>query len=435
MPRIALVYPYFRTKSAYELLFPPLGSAILASHLHVLGIETKIFDCTFETFEEIQKKISAYQPDIVGIYSMVTLSRNTFQIAEMVRANLPGSLLVAGGPLPTLYPEQYCTAFDVVFRGEVDLSFPRFCKDYFDLGCPRSRLNDLQLASYAGLFLRQAGLQVENPTIHYPEKELDTFPLPDRGDFDHAAYQAVWNQQTGAKTTSIMLTLGCPYHCDFCSRPIFGSLFRRRKLDSVFEEIEQIRQLGYDSLWIADDNFTLDLNYLKDFCGRMTGQEMEWSCLSRVSRIDREITGLMKAAGCRRVYLGLETGNPDTLRLMKKQASLEEGRNAVHLFHQAGIEVAAFFIVGYPGETLPAIEDTFRYALDLPLDAISFNVPFPLPGSQLFERVIKLDTNKDWNEENEVTFVYETEFDQSWLQRRIGETMQSFSEKKAGSTN
>ena len=144
---------------------------------------------------------------------------------------------------------------------------------------------------------------------------------------------------------------------------------------------------------------------------------------------------MMKAAGCRRVYLGLETGNPDTLRLMKKQASLEEGKNAVQLFHQTGIEVAAFFIVGYPGETLPAIEDTFRYALELPLDAISFNVPFPLPGSQLFERVSKLDTNKDWDEENEVTFVYETEFDVDWLQLRIGETMHTFAEKKAGSTN
>jgi anaerobic magnesium-protoporphyrin IX monomethyl ester cyclase len=188
--------------------------------------------------------------------------------------------------------------------------------------------------------------------------------------------------------------------------------------------------LGYDSLWIADDNFTLDLTYLKDFCDRMAGKKMEWSCLSRVSRIDGEITRLMKAAGCRRVYLGLETGNKETLKLMKKQASLEEGQNAVRLFHQAGIEVAAFFIVGYPGETIPAIEDTFRFALELPLDAISFNVPFPLPGSQLFERVSKLDKNKDWNVENEVTFVYETEFDTAWLQQRISETMQAFTEKE-----
>jgi anaerobic magnesium-protoporphyrin IX monomethyl ester cyclase len=430
MPRVALVYPYFRTKSANELLFPPLGAAGLASQLHGLGIETKIFDCTFETFKGIQTKLSSYHPDIVGIYSMVTMSRNTFRIAEMVKTNLPDCLLVAGGPLPTLYPEQYCGAFDVVFRGEVDLSFPRFCQDYFKLGISCQQLSLLPLGNYAGLFIKNPGLQIENPIIHYHEKELDTFPLPYRGDFDHAAYQEVWTQQTGSKTTSIMLTLGCPFSCDFCSRPVFGSLFRRRKLDQIFNEIEQIRQLGYDSLWIADDNFTLDLPYLKAFCGRMAGKKMEWSCLSRVSRIDGEITGLMKAAGCRRVYLGLETGNQDTLKLMKKQASLEEGQNAVQLFHNAGIEVAAFFIVGYPGETIPAIEDTFRFALELPLDVISFNVPFPLPGSSLFERVSKLDETMDWNIENEVTFVYETEFDTRWLKRRISETMRAFTEKK-----
>jgi Fe-S oxidoreductase len=126
MSRVALVYPYFRTRSATELLFPPLGAASLASQLHALGIETKIFDCTFESFGGIQKKLRAYQPDIVGIYSMVTLSRNTFRIAEMVRTRLSDSLLVAGGPLPTLYPERFGEAFDVVFRGEADLSFPRF---------------------------------------------------------------------------------------------------------------------------------------------------------------------------------------------------------------------------------------------------------------------------------------------------------------------
>jgi anaerobic magnesium-protoporphyrin IX monomethyl ester cyclase len=433
MPRVALVYPYFRTKSANELLFPPLGAASLASQLIALGMETRILDCTFETFEGIQKKIRSYQPDIVGIYSMVTLSRNTFRMADMVRTGLPGCLLVAGGPLPTLYPEQYCGPFDAVFRGEVDLSFPRFCKDFFSSKVTRQQLSQLPLEIYPGLFIRRDGLQMENPTIHYHDEQLESFPLPYRDDFDHAAYQEVWSRQTGSKTTSIILTLGCPFSCDFCSRPIFGSLFRRRKLDQVFEEIQQIRRLGYDSLWIADDNFTLDLTYLKDFCGRMSGQKMEWSCLSRVTRIDGEITGMMKAAGCRRVYLGLETGNQETLRLMKKQASLEDGKNAVQLFHKAGIEVAAFFIVGYPGETLPAIEDTFRYSLELPLDAISFNVPFPLPGSPLFERVSKLDKQMDWNEENEVTFVYESEFDPRWLQRRISETMLAFAEKKNGS--
>jgi anaerobic magnesium-protoporphyrin IX monomethyl ester cyclase len=142
------------------------------------------------------------------------------------------------------------------------------------------------------------------------------------------------------------------------------------------------------------------------------------------------VTGLLKASGCRRIYLGLETGNQNTLELMKKKATLEEGKNAVRLFHKSGIEVAAFFIVGYPGETIPSIEDTFRFALELPLDSISFNVPYPLPGSQLFERVSHLDQTRDWDEENEVTFLYESEFDADWLRRRIGETMRTFAEKE-----
>ena len=430
MSKVAFVYPYFRTHSANELLFPPLGMASLAGQLHALGIETKIFDCTFETFEDIQKKISAYQPDLVGIYSMVTLSRSAFRLAEMVRAALPDCLLAAGGPLPTLYPEQYSAVFDVVFRGESDLSFPRFCRDFFDQSISRHQLKELALENYAGLFIQSGELKVMNPTTHYPEKKLDSFPLPDRGDFDHAAYQAVWRQLDGSKTTSLITTLGCAFNCDFCSRPIFGSLFRRRNLDGVFAEIDEIRRLGYDSLWIADDNFTLDSRFLQNFCQRIAGQGMHWNCLSRVTRIDEKITRMMKESGCHRVYLGLETGNEATLKLMKKQATLEEGRSAVRLFHKAGVEVAAFFIVGYPGETAAAIEDTFRFALDLPLDAISFNVPFPLPGSQLFERASRVDEAKDWNEENEITFVYESEFDPAWLQQRISQTMQAFAEKK-----
>jgi anaerobic magnesium-protoporphyrin IX monomethyl ester cyclase len=430
MFRVALVYPYFRTRSASELLFPPLGAASLASQLQALGIDIRVFDCTFETLAGIQKKLSSYQPDLVGIYSMVSLSRNTFRIADMVRADLPDSLLVAGGPLPTLYPEWYGRIFDAVFRGEASLSLPRFCKDLSSVKISRQRFEELPLENYEGLFIHQDGYQIENPTIHYPETILNSFPLPYRGDFDHAAYQKVWSQQNGSKTTSIIITLGCPFSCDFCSRPIFGSLFRRRNLDLVFEEIEEIERLGYDSLWIADDNFTLDFAYLREFCTQMAIRNMEWSCLSRVTRIDGQVTRMMKDSGCRRVYLGLETGNQDTLALMNKQATLDDGKNAVYLFHKAGIEVAAFFIVGYPGETVPAIEDTFRYALELPLDSISFNVPFPLPGSQLFERVSGLDKNKDWDEENEITFIYKSEFDSRWLQRRIQQTMQAFAEKK-----
>jgi anaerobic magnesium-protoporphyrin IX monomethyl ester cyclase len=427
MNKVALVFPYFRTRSPTEMLFPPLGVATLAGQLRKLGVETRVFDCTFSNFDQLRNDLGRYEPDIVGISSMVSLTRNSFRVAEMVRAELPHSLLVAGGPLATVFPQRHAGHVDVVFRGEADLSFPRFCTDYFARGVSPQTMAELPLDVYRGLFVSNHGLRVDNPTVHHGERELDSFPLPDRSDFDHGAYQRAWLQSSGAKVTSIIVTLGCPFACDFCSKPIFGNVVRRRDLDLVFAEIEQIRALGYDGLWIADDTFTLNQSYLEEFCRRMAGRKMTWSCLSRADGIDARTVRLMRDAGCRKVYLGLESGSQATLALMNKQVTLEDGIRAVHLYREGGIEVGGFFIVGYPGETTSSIEETFRLALALPLDEISFNVPYPLPGSALFARLGGRDDGADWNEENEVTFVYRSEFDAAWLRRRIAETMAAFS--------
>jgi anaerobic magnesium-protoporphyrin IX monomethyl ester cyclase len=411
------------------MLFPPLGAATLAAQLRELGVETRVFDCTFGTFPQLRRELGSYGPDVVGIYSMVSLTHNSLQIAEMVRTSLPESLLVAGGPLPTVFPRRYAQHFDAVFRGEADVSFPRFCNDYLAQGSSPAIMGDLPLDDYDGLFIPNHGLDVDNPPVHYPQSRLVSFPLPDRTDFDHAAYQKEWLRKTGTKTTTMIVTLGCPYGCEFCSKPIFGNVVRRRGLDAVFAEIDQVQALGYDSLWIADDTFTLDLPYLEEFCRRMAGRRMHWSCLSRADGIQEDTVRLMKEAGCRRVYLGLESGSNATLQLMNKHITVDDGINAARLYRQGGIEVAAFFIVGYPGESVTSIEQTFRLALTMPLDEISFNVPMPLPGSDLFERLGGPDEGKDWTQENEVTFVYPSEIDERWLRGRIAETLRAFAQK------
>jgi anaerobic magnesium-protoporphyrin IX monomethyl ester cyclase len=430
MSKVALVFPYFRTRTATELLFPPLGAATLAAHLRRLGIETRIFDGTFTTFDSLSDDLVAYGPDVVGVYSMVSLTASTLRVAEMVRTSLPQALRVAGGPLPTVFPGRYTRHFDVVFRGEADVSFPSFCRDYLAAGASRSRLAALPLAEYGGLFAAHHGLNVDNDCVHHAESELATFPLPDRSDFDHAAYQRDWLRKTGAKPTSIIVTLGCPYGCDFCSKPVFGNVVRRRDLDAVFAEIAQIGELGYDSLWIADDTFTMHGPYLEEFCRRVAATGLGWSCLSRANGISAETAHLMKRSGCRRVYLGLESGSQATLDLMNKQLTVEQGVQAAEVYRAAGIEVAAFFIVGYPGETTASIEETFELALRLPLAEISFNVPVPLPGSKLFERLGEPDEGKDWTQENEIAFVFPSDIDESWLRGRIDETMRAFAARK-----
>lgn len=104
MRKVGLVFPYFRTRSATEMLFPPLGLAYLAAQLKNRNIETRIFDCTFQSFRKVSKELADYHPDVVGISSMILLGRNTFRFAEFVRDQLPTALLVVGGPMPTFIP-------------------------------------------------------------------------------------------------------------------------------------------------------------------------------------------------------------------------------------------------------------------------------------------------------------------------------------------
>jgi len=101
------------------------------------------------------------------------------------------------------------------------------------------------------------------------------------------------------------------------------------------------------------------------------------TCLSRVDRFTSELVDLMKRAGCIRVYPGLESGSNETLRLMNKRVTVEQGIRAVHLFSRAGIGTAGVFMVGYPEETVESVEKTFSLVLSLPLDEAWFTIPLP----------------------------------------------------------
>jgi anaerobic magnesium-protoporphyrin IX monomethyl ester cyclase len=427
---VALVFPYFRTRARTELLFPPLGPALLSAHLQREGIEARVFDGTFSSFEALLDDLVAWRPAIVGISSMVSLTGNTLRLATALRERLPDALLVAGGPLPTVFPGRFLPVVDLVFRGEADLSFPAFCRAYLDRGATPASLGDLPVREYPGLVADLPGVRVDNPLVHSTLEQIAGFPLPDRGDFDHLTYQREW-ARTGSRPTTLLATLGCPYGCEFCSKPVFGEVVRRRPLDTVLAEIDDIVRLGYDSLWIADDTFTLDQDYLEEFCRRVASRGLTWCCLSRANGIDAATARLMHGSGCRRVYLGLESGSQATLDLMRKQTTVDQGVRAATVYRDAGIEVAAFFIVGYPGETAADIERTFALALQLPLAEISFNVPMPLPGSSLWERLGGGDEGRDWTHENEVTFVFDSAIDQDWLRRRVEETLAEFAARQA----
>ncbi|KNZ42606.1 B12-binding domain-containing radical SAM protein [Acetobacterium bakii] len=419
--RVLLIYPYFYTGVIKDQLFPPLGISMLSASLKQKGIETMKLDCTFLTMAAAIEKAKAYKPDITGIYIMTTLEKNAIGLLKKLKKCNPGSLYIAGGPLATLYPQKFAEHFDCVFKGEAAISFPDFCDDYLKVNSGVEFLITSEGSKYPGIYSLKAAT-IDSPVMHLTKKEIDCCPIPDRQDFDHERYQCQSFKYSGKKTATIMMTYGCPFSCDFCSKPIFGNEVRFRCLEKIFEEIRDITSYGYDSLWIADDLFTWDLQFLEKFCERCIKEDLgiSWSCLSRVDSLTDEIARIMKKAGCTKVYLGIESGNDVILKLMNKKIDTATVRRGVAVLKRNGINCTGFFIVGYPGETVETIEETFAFALSLEIEEISFNVPYPLPGSKLYERVSGIKDD-DWTIENETRFLYKSEFNEQWLQERIQE--------------
>jgi anaerobic magnesium-protoporphyrin IX monomethyl ester cyclase len=160
------------------------------------------------------------------------------------------------------------------------------------------------------------------------------------------------------------------------------------------------------------------------------GLQMAWTCLSRAEPVPDRNIELMKQAGCRRVYFGLESGSDEVLKLMNKHTTTEAAGLTVRRFSEKGIQTAGFFMIGYPGETYETIETTLQWALSLPLDEISFTIPVPLPGTRLYRRVCGIRSDMDWQYENENRMTYSSEFDEEYLRRRIAETRERFSARR-----
>jgi anaerobic magnesium-protoporphyrin IX monomethyl ester cyclase len=433
MSEIALIYPYVYKHARNTMLFHPLGIAQLSALLRQDGIDTLVQDHTFKKVPDALKEIVESRPRVVGIYVMLTMIEDSLSLARQIRELIPGTLLVCGGPMPTLRPEQFAREFDIIFRGEAVYSFPLFCKDYLNSDTLAAVLKEY--GRYPGLHAHDArsGELYTSPMQPTSEESLNNLPIPDRRDYDHTLYQSFWQEREGYAPAGIMTTYGCPHACDFCSKPVFGRYFRRRSVNRIMEEVHNIKSLGYNGLWIADDCFTLDLDHVRAFCRRMIDEDvqMEWTCLSRTEKISFEDIHLMRKAGCRKMFFGLESGSNAVLSLMNKQASVEASEHMIHAVSESGIQTAGFFMVGYPGETYETIEKTLHWALTLPLDEVSFTIPFPLPYTALFRKVYGLQPDADWGYENENRMVYKSEFDEAYLNKRIEETYAEFERKKS----
>jgi anaerobic magnesium-protoporphyrin IX monomethyl ester cyclase len=390
------VYPYFQPANDNSIFrFPPLGLGYLAAYLKQHGVQVQLVDCTFMDEKEALDRIRRSKPRIIGVQVMFSMKEKAIEFAQLLRTDC--EVLVAGGPLPTSNPDEFLQFFDVVVVGEGERTL---------LELVDALENGTSLAKVAGVVFKDNG-QVNRAATRSFIDDLDAIPFPSRELFDNNAYKRYYRRSFGYTTTSVMTSRGCPFQCDFCSRPVFGNKFRARTAANVANEIEQIQELGYDRVWFADDCFTLNRDRLLSICDELVSRRIHvgWECLSRVDTVDLEVANRMKHAGCVRVFFGIESGNDMILKVMRKQATVKQAREAVEVFKNAEVQTGAFFILGYPCEDEETILDTVNFASSLPLDYLSFTFPYPIPGTPLFERVKDRMMYEDWKEPGGFHFV------------------------------
>ncbi len=391
MTSVLLIYPFFgRPHDRSRFRFPPLGVAYVAAGLRQAGHQVQLLDCTFMSREEALRRAVAAHAAVVGISCLATMLDDCLGLARALRGRC--GLLVAGGPLPTCDPGSFLDHFDVVVRSEGEQTM-RELVDAYESGADFCALPGTvcrrAAAGPAGGPSRSDGSPPREAPPRPFARDLDRIVPPARDLLPNGEYIRFGRQKYGHSITTVMSTRGCPFNCEFCSNVVFGSSYRERSPGNVIDEVEEALALGYERISFADDVFTMKRERVLEICREIgaRGLRFPWECLGRVDAFDQALAAQMKRAGCFRIFFGIESGNDRVLELMRKRTTTDQARRAALAAHAAGLEVGAFFILFYPGETDDTVLDTLHFAGSLPLDYLGLTMPYPLPGTALRERV------------------------------------------------
>jgi radical SAM superfamily enzyme YgiQ (UPF0313 family) len=187
--------------------------------------------------------------------------------------------------------------------------------------------------------------------------------------------------------TSALAGRGCPFNCAFCSVGVqWGRIWRVRSPENVIEEMTEVKQtFGYQHIFFQDDEFTLNRKWTKSFCEKLIAAKIDvsWMCLSRVDTVSADILALMKRAGCKRINFGVESGDMQILKKVRKQITPRQAISAFHLAKRFRIATCAYFMIGNIGENIRTVAETIKLALSLDPEFIMFSIATPLPGTEM----------------------------------------------------
>ena len=386
--KLVLVSPsyQYRNKSLRWLaksitVAPPLGLLYVAEAAKSIGWSVEIIDSEMEEYSlgiVVNKVISA-APDLVGITVTTPFLQSAIQISEGVKkiASIP---VIMGGAHPTAKGlETLLDCFDFALQGEGDEAFKHFLNAFEGNG----RYSDI-----AGLIYRDNGEVFSNSSQQL--ENLDRLAVPERGLLNLKKYVSRVPNHGTKRYTSIMATRGCPYECVFCAvQTMYGRTLRFRPVEDVIEEIKvSIKSYNITHFHFVDDTLTVNKNYVRKLCRSISDNDLDitWEGWTRADCIDEELLALMMSTGFVRISFGVETGNPEVMKNLKKDMNHGHINAAFELASKMGLEARCSVMIGNPGETRKTLWDTINFIRDN--DNIKYStlsIATPYPGTELAE--------------------------------------------------
>jgi len=364
----------------------PINIAGIASFLRESGVDVRIWDFEVEKSDvkSVEERFAEYKPEFVGITCLSATLSGAKRIAGISKDVNPNAVVVLGGPHATAVPEEtlnQCKEFDIIVLGEGEVSAREICKA-IDEG---KSFGDIH-----GIALREDGnvkLTQRNPPI----RPLDILPHPARDLLNLSLYKGIPTfglHRKGLKGTELFTSRGCPEECIFCSLPkvMGGKAIRFRSAENVLSEVRECKEsFGFNHFTIEDDTFTLKRTRLEAICRGLRKAGVTYDCDTRVDSAGIEVFRLLKETGCLKVAMGVESGSPRILELIKKRITPEQVVDAFENSRKVGLVNQAFFIVGsHPSETLDDIKMSIKLLRKINPDFAVINVMTPFPGTELY---------------------------------------------------
>lgn len=370
--KVILIRPPRRHPLEQSLMVPPLGLAYIAAAAEREGHEVEIWDAYIErwSWRTLKEKLQNVNVDVIGFSAMTPMWDVVTRAIQMARDS--ASWIVVGGPHPTAVQHEIFNQLpelDVGVVGEGEDIFVQLL-DWFSKGGS----------------LPKGVIHREYPLVPAEQPNIQEISKPNRRLLQNTRYRY---PLIGERNIGTMITSrGCPFRCSFCDKSVSGSRWRARTADDVVNEMEEMnQQLGIQFINIYDDNFTLHRHRVIEICKEIQRRNLniKWKCEGRVDNVDIEMLQAMKDAGCVMIAFGVESGNPKSLELLRKDIQIHQTQHAFQLMRQVGIRSLAYMILGVPGETREDVWTSIRFAREIQADYVQFSSLTAMPGTSLAE--------------------------------------------------